>query len=54
MILPEKKVVTLADEMKSAGHHEVKFDASALASGMYFYRLQSGRFMDVKRLMVLK
>lgn len=48
------KVVTLVDEWKAKGSHEVKLDASQLAPGVYFYSLQSGTFRDVKKLILLK
>ena len=37
-----RRVAVLVDEVRSAGAHEVAFDASSLPSGMYFYRLQAG------------
>lgn len=48
------EVATLENEKKSAGNYEVKFDASNLASGIYLYKLQSGEFVSVKKLMLLK
>ena len=49
-----KEVVTLVNELKEAGSHEVQLDASKLASGTYFYKLQSGSFSSVKKLVLLK
>lgn len=37
-----------------AGTHRVRFDASGLASGTYFYRLTSARFSSVKKMMLVK
>ena len=48
------EVNTLVNERQSAGNYEVNFDASNLASGIYFYRLQSGSFIQTKKLMLLK
>ena len=49
-----QKVATLFSGSLSAGRHEVKFDASAVSSGMYFYRLESGNLSSVKKMMLLK
>jgi hypothetical protein len=47
-------VATLVNGEVEAGYHEVRFDASGLASGVYFYRLQTGDFVATKRLIVLR
>ena len=39
-----KEVATLVNELKSPGIYEIVFDASDLASGIYYYRLKSWRF----------
>ena len=49
-----QKVESLINEMQDAGYHEVKFDASGLASGAYFYRIQAGNFAATKTLMLLR
>jgi hypothetical protein len=49
-----KEVATLAKGIQSAGRHSVRFDGSSLQSGVYFYRLQSGEFMETKKLVLLK
>ena len=49
-----RKVATLLDKEVDAGEHSVIFNASNLPSGVYFYRLQAGRFMKTKKLVVLK
>jgi hypothetical protein len=49
-----QKVSTLVQGEQDAGSYEVKFDGSALASGVYFYRLQTGSFVNTKRLLLLK
>jgi hypothetical protein len=37
-----------------AGKYSVNFDATSLASGIYFYKMTSGDFTDVKKMVVLK
>ena len=49
-----REVATLVKGEMSAGKHEVQFDASHLASGIYFYRLQAGGYVSIRKLMVLK
>ncbi len=49
-----REIATLVNERKSPGTYEVSFDASSLPSGVYFYRLQSGNFTDVKKMVVEK
>jgi hypothetical protein len=42
-------VTTLVNETQDAGYHDVRFDGSALASGIYFYRIQAGSFVQTKK-----
>lgn len=49
-----REVKTLVNEMRTAGNYEVDFNASYLASGVYFYRMESGDFSDVKKFVLLK
>ena len=39
---------------QEAGYHEVKFDASGLSSGVYFYRLQAGTYVETRKLLLLR
>jgi hypothetical protein len=49
-----REVAVLVNERKAPGQYEVRFDASGLASGVYFYRLQAGDFAQARKLVVLK
>jgi hypothetical protein len=49
-----KEVRTLADGEMAAGMHSVVFDATGLGSGMYLYRLQSGDYLETRRMLLLK
>jgi len=49
-----RDVTTLVDGIRDPGTYTVRFDAGNLASGIYFYRLQSGDFAQSRRLVVLK
>jgi len=49
-----REVSVLVNERREAGVHEVKFDGSDLASGVYFYRLQAGEFVETKKMVLLK
>ena len=49
-----KEVATLVDEVQEAGYKSVEFSAAQLSSGVYFYRLQAGAFVETKRLLILK
>ena len=48
------EVVTLLNEEKNAGVFSVTFDATGLSSGIYFYRLQSGNFVQTRKMLILK
>lgn len=54
------EVATLVNEMKPAGTYEVNFsigsfgDASKISSGIYYYRLQAGAFVETKKMIFIK
>jgi hypothetical protein len=48
------EVATLVDEYKPAGSYDVEFDASRLSSGVYFYQLKAGEYIQTKKMMFLK
>ena len=49
-----KEVATLVKKEQNAGKYSVQFDASSLASGIYFYRIHAGNFIQVKKMIVQK
>ena len=49
-----KLVHTLADGEMSAGYHHLHFDASRLASGVYFYRLDAGPYSATRKMVLQK
>ncbi|WP_304129941.1 T9SS type A sorting domain-containing protein [Ignavibacterium album] len=48
------EVAILVNEEKPSGRYEIEFDASSLTSGVYFYRLQSGSFIETKKMILLR
>lgn len=49
-----KEIVELVNEIKANGVYEVKFDASNLPSGVYYYKLTSGNFSETKKMILIK
>jgi len=52
-ILGEKVATLINTEMK-AGYHSITFDARNLTSGVYFYRIETSKFRDVKKMVLVK
>ena len=52
--LTGRQVASLVSEAKIAGYYTVSFDASNLASGMYFYRISAGSFTSTKKMALVK
>jgi photosystem II stability/assembly factor-like uncharacterized protein len=48
------EIATLVNEENSAGEYEVEFDGTGLPSGIYFYRLRSGLFVETKKMVLMK
>ncbi|MCU0342481.1 MAG: T9SS type A sorting domain-containing protein [Ignavibacterium sp.] len=48
------EVATLVDEYKPAGSYEVDFKAEGLSSGIYFYKLLAGNFVESKKMILMK
>ncbi len=49
-----QKVSDLVNGIEKAGQHEITFNGTGLASGVYFYKLESGSNVSVKKLMLMK
>ena len=48
------EVVTLLNEHRQVGTHSIEFNASNLASGIYFYKITSGKFSEIKKMILLR
>jgi len=48
------KVKILVDEIKEAGTYKVELNAVELASGIYFYQIQAGNYIETKKMILLK
>jgi hypothetical protein len=48
------EIATLVNEEKLAGDYAIEFNGSNLSSGIYFYRMQSGTFIDIKKFILMK
>ena len=49
-----QEVATLVNGVEQAGNHEVVWDATGFPSGVYFYRLTAGGFVETKKLVLLR
>ncbi len=49
-----RQVASVVNEVKAPGEYMVQFDASNLSSGVYYYRLQAGSFVDTKKMLLLR
>ena len=49
-----REVATLVDRPVAAGSHTIQFDASGLASGLYFYQIKTDNFVETRKMMLLK
>jgi predicted secreted protein len=52
--LAGQEIAILINETKTAGIHQITFDGSNLASGIYLYHLQAGQFVETKKMILLK
>jgi hypothetical protein len=49
-----REIITLVDQHQNAGTHSVSFNALNISSGIYFYKLESGSFVSIKKMMLVK
>jgi hypothetical protein len=49
-----REVATLVNEEKPAGNYEVEFSSEGLTSGLYFYKLQVGPFVETRKMILMK
>jgi hypothetical protein len=49
-----KEVKALVKDVKQPGNYQVNFDASQLSSGVYYYKLQVGELISVKKMILAK
>ena len=49
-----QKVAELVNGEVEAGYHEVKFDGTDIASGVYFVRMRAGTFVDTRKILLTK
>jgi hypothetical protein len=49
-----EQVALLISKNLNSGNHKIEFDGSKFASGIYYYRLEAGKFSDTKKLVLLK
>jgi|WetSurMetagenome_2_1015567.scaffolds.fasta_scaffold04878_3 PKD repeat protein len=48
------EIATLVNEQKEAGSYKIQFDAAKLSSGVYFYSIQAGDFLESRRMLLMK
>jgi hypothetical protein len=49
-----REITILVNEQRPAGEYEINFNASGLAGGVYFYKLQAGSYSSAKKLVLVK
>lgn len=49
-----RQVATLINDDLPAGYHSVRFEGTRFAAGVYFYRIESGKFHDIKKMVLIR
>jgi len=49
-----REVAVLMDEERGPGVHEVFWDASSFPSGMYFYQIRAGEYLETRKMVLMK
>jgi hypothetical protein len=49
-----REIETIVNEHLNAGRYEVAFDGTKYTSGVYYYRLNAGEFVDTKKMILVK
>ena len=49
-----REVTVLVDRQQTPGTYEVTFEADGLPSGVYFYRLETGPFSEIRQMLLVK
>ena len=49
-----EEIITLVNDEKPSGNYKVNFNAANLSSGVYFYRIQAGSFVETRKMILLK
>jgi photosystem II stability/assembly factor-like uncharacterized protein len=49
-----EEVAVVLNEEKDSGYHQVEFNAANLPSGVYYYRIQAGRYVETKKMVLMK
>jgi hypothetical protein len=50
----EREIATLINKKFDAGENSIQFNANDLPTGVYFYRLQAGNFIEQKKMILIK
>ena len=48
------EIATLVNEVREAGSYEIQFNANNFSSGIYYYKITSGNFVETKKMILLK